>query len=575
MKALILAAGFGTRLQPYTRHTPKALFPIAGRPLLETIIWKLARAGCTAVMINTHHLHRQIEAFAAAGKFPLPVSIRHEPRILGTGGAIRNLADFWDAHPFMVINADIVFDIDLREVYTAHCRQHPAATLVLCDDPAFNSVAVDQEGKIRAFCSPTSRRSRPAGRLMTFTGIQVLNPEVLDYIPQDVPSASIEAYRRLMADGKPVQAFVVPPGRWSDLGTPQAYRAAVLEKAVPAAFIACSGLRPEKGVQWEKLKGDGSERQWYRLRTENQSLIMVDHGIRTQPGIQQVDAFVQIGRHLARHGIAVPKIYHQEPFCGLVFLQDLGNVHLQQRVQTAGGRNEVRSLYRRVIDQLVLMSRNAVSGFDRRWAYQGSRYDRTLILEKECRYFVEAFLVGYLGWNIRFGDLEKEFERLAGGLLEHASIGFMHRDLQSRNIMVKNDRPYLIDFQGARLGPIQYDLAALLVDPYVQLPSALQEQLLDDCLARLSIATPAQRGRFTAGYHYCALARSLQILGAFAHLSKNKGKHHFEAYIPPAVSSLRCRLSSRTADEFPALTAVVEKVWRQLPKCNLKRRQAS
>ena len=145
MKALILAAGFGTRLQPYTNHTPKPLFSIAGRPLLDIIIGNLQKAGCEAVIINTHHLHRKIEAFVAARNYSFPVETRYEPQILCTGGAIKNVSDFWDHQPFLVINADIVADIDLSEVYRTHCRQHPPATLVLCDDPDFNSVAVEQK----------------------------------------------------------------------------------------------------------------------------------------------------------------------------------------------------------------------------------------------------------------------------------------------------------------------------------------------------------------------------------------------------------------------------------------------
>ena len=130
MKAMILAAGYGTRLQPYSDHTPKPLFSIAGRPLLDVIIDQLQKAGCKAVIINTHHLHQKIEAFLATRKYSLEVYTRYEPQILGTGGAIKNVTDFWDDQPFMVINADIVADIDLAEVYTpiaAITPGHPGA----------------------------------------------------------------------------------------------------------------------------------------------------------------------------------------------------------------------------------------------------------------------------------------------------------------------------------------------------------------------------------------------------------------------------------------------------------------
>jgi len=108
MKALILAAGFGTRLLPFTKNIPKALFPVAGRSLLDIIILSLQNAGCKAVIINTHHLYKKIDSYLARQKYAIPVTTRYEPEILGTGGAIKNVADFWDHNPFMVINLTLL-----------------------------------------------------------------------------------------------------------------------------------------------------------------------------------------------------------------------------------------------------------------------------------------------------------------------------------------------------------------------------------------------------------------------------------------------------------------------------------
>ena len=146
MKALILSAGLGTRLRPYTDHTPKPLFTICGRPLLDIIITKLIRAGCESIMINTHHLHTQIEAFIAQQTYTIPIETRYEPHILGTGGAIINVKAFWNDQPFMVVNADIVTTIDFRAVYDFHCKHGHPVTLVLTDDPEFNSVITDADG---------------------------------------------------------------------------------------------------------------------------------------------------------------------------------------------------------------------------------------------------------------------------------------------------------------------------------------------------------------------------------------------------------------------------------------------
>ena len=564
MKALILAAGFGTRLQPYTNHTPKPLFSIAGRPLLDIIIGNLKKAGCEAVIINTHHLHRKIEAFVAARNYSLPVETRYEPQILGTGGAIKNVADFWDHQPFLVINADIVTDIDLSEVYRTHCRQHPPATLVLCDDPDFNSVAVEQKKWIKGFHNRDQISGQPAGHLLTFTGIQVIEPEVLDYIPENTASSSIDAFKKIIADNKTLQAYIAPKGKWQDIGTPERYRQTAFETALPRAFQKAFGDIPGLGIEKKKLKGDGSERQWYRLKAGRHSLIMADHGIRENRSTSEVDAFVHIGQHLVHQGVSVPKIHFCDTFCGLVFLDDLGNVNLQQAAQLTTNSESLIRLYKSVIDQLIKLSLCGADKFDPAWTHQSARYDQELIIEKECRYFQEAFLNGYLGLSARLEDLAADFASLAQKALQYSTTGFMHRDMQSRNIMIKNHQVYFIDFQGGRFGPIQYDLASLLIDPYVELPDAIQAKLLDYSVEALSERTAVEPKKFRQCFHYCSLTRNLQILGAFAYLSKIKGKQYFEEYIPAAMQTLESNLHARGRNEFPALTAAVKKAYIQL-----------
>jgi aminoglycoside/choline kinase family phosphotransferase/GTP:adenosylcobinamide-phosphate guanylyltransferase len=568
MKALILAAGLGTRLRPYTNHTPKPLFTIAGRPLLDMIIDNLKRAGCEAVMINTHHIHRNIETFVAERSYGIPVSTRYEPQILGTGGAIKNVADFWDQRPFMVINADIVADIDLAAVYQTHCLEGPPATLVLCNDPAFNSVAVEKNKWIKGFRN-RQQIVEPAGRdLLTFTGIQVLDPLILEYIPDNSIYSSIDAFKKMLAEGKNLQAYVVPDGKWQDIGTPERYRRAAWEAAVPRAFQAAFGKISDLALEKQKLKGDGSERHWYRLKSGEYTLILADHGIRVQRSVSEVDAFVHIGQHLHRQGVPVPEIFFYDPFSGLVFLTDLGDINLQEAAGSAANPQALVRLYKTVIDQLVKLSLRGADNFNPAWTYQSANYDRELIIEKECRYFQEAFLKDYLGLPTRFEDLAREFESLARKALQYAQTGFMHRDMQSRNIMVKNHQIYFIDFQGGRFGPIQYDLASLLIDPYVQLPPAIREQLLDYSIEVLSRQTTVERKKFDRCFSYCCLTRNLQILGAFAYLSKVKGKRYFEAYIPAAMQSLISQLQARSGNEFPALTATVVKAHNRLQKAD-------
>ena len=560
MKALILSAGLGTRLRPYTDHTPKPLFTICGRPLLDITITKLIQAGCESIMINTHHLHMQIEAFIAQQTYSIPIETRYEPHILGTGGAILNVKDFWNNQPFLVVNADIVTTIDFRAVYDFHCQHRHPVTLVLADDPAFNSVVTDTEGFVTAFYEPADTSKRSTESVLTFTGIQVLNPKILKFIANKMPASTIDAYIRMLAKGEKIRAYNSRSAYWKDIGTPERYKSAVYEIMAPRVFQRVFPSIKIQAASRENLKGDGSDRQWYRLRIGKKSMILVDHGIKKADRFEEADAFVNIGRHLFERGLPVPQIYDSDTFAGYVFLEDLGNLDLLGAVQQSDSSVKVVDLYRRVIHLLTKFSTCGVDQFDTAWCYQTSRYSKPMILEKECRYFVEAFLNKYLGLKIKYADYKREFKYLAENALKHAVLGLMHRDFQSRNIMIKNDRIYFIDFQGARMGPIQYDLASLLIDPYVDLAHDIQTQLLTFAVGKLQEQMSLDAKNFKRCYHLCCLTRNFQILGAFGYLTRVKGKMYFEQYIPAAVRTLAHNLKSQEAVKLPMLSALAERV---------------
>jgi aminoglycoside/choline kinase family phosphotransferase len=160
--------------------------------------------------------------------------------------------------------------------------------------------------------------------------------------------------------------------------------------------------------------------------------------------------------------------------------------------------------------------------------------------------------------NISYGNLAAEFSALAERALGNAVSGLMHRDFQSRNIMICADNPFFIDFQGARFGPIQYDLASLLTDPYVNLPASIQNRLLDYSIDRLKPLIKIDREKFIKGYQYLALTRILQSLGAFGFLSKARNKPFFEQFIPIALDNLRDRLVGSHSHLFPVLTETVK-----------------
>ena len=560
MRALILAAGLGTRLRPYTNHTPKPLFTISDRPLLDITITKLIEAGCEAIIINTHHLHDRIESYIAQRSYAIPVLTRFEPQILGTGGAIKNVSDFWNDHPFMVINGDIVTTIDFKQVYDFHCQHLHPATLVLVDDPESNSVACDAEGFVVEFQSRDEAANRSASSVLTFTGIQVLDPEILKFIPAGVPSSSIDTYARMITEGRKIRAFVSKNDYWKDIGTAERYKLAVFETLTPRIFQQVFPDQKLTSFDHQHLQGDGSDRSWNRLTMGTRSLIVVDHQIKKIGKVAEVDAFMNIGRHLFNSGVPVPKIYGGDAFAGYVFLEDLGNLDLQKAVQQTDNWDEITHMYQSVIDLIIRFSADGAQRFNTAWTYQTTFYDKSLILEKECRYFVEAFLNLYLGLKMSYEVFRSEFEFLAENALKHAVQGLMHRDFQSRNILIKNNQFYFIDFQGSRIGPIQYDLASLLIDPYVDLPPEIQKRLCTYALNKLQAEMKLNAANFRRCYRFCRLTRNLQILGAFGFLTRVKRKPHFEKYIPTAVKTLRRNLVQNEKKTLPGLTDLVDKI---------------
>ncbi len=560
MKALILAAGFGTRLLPYTHHTPKPLFPVSGKPLLNHIIENLIQSGCTGIIINTHHLHEKIEAFIASQKYKIPVITRYEPSILGTGGAIKNTADFFDASPFMVINSDILTDINLGDVYEFHLGHNQSATLVLHDYQIHNHVSVTIDGSIIGFHESAGSSQNRTLKKLAFTGIQVLDADLIPLIRQQNYFSSIDLYQHMISKNQMPKALIIKDHFWTDIGTPESYLDTVYRFSAPQAFekafsISSTGMIPRK-----KLKGDGSDRQWYRLSAENKTLILVSHGIREQLNTCEVDSFIQIGQHLREKKLPVPAIYGYNAFSGLVFLEDLGDTHLVDVVKQLIHPKNRMMVYQEVIRLLIHMSQKGKTGFLPSMTYQTREYSKELIIEKECRYFKEAFLKAYMKMDCPEKPLENDFSDLADSALKNGINGFMHRDFQSRNIMVKDHSYYLIDFQGGRIGPLQYDLASLLIDPYVALPFEEQMELIDFCAKAMEHIVSIPIETFRKSVFYCALTRNLQILGAFGFLSLVKGKKWFEQHIPCALQSLWYYLQKTEKNELPALKAVAETI---------------
>ncbi|MHB8876271.1 MAG: nucleotidyltransferase family protein [Myxococcaceae bacterium] len=229
MKAVVLCAGLGTRLRPFTSRWPKPAMPLLGQPLLRYSLAVLARGGVTAVGVNTHHLPGVMEDTASAEceRLGLPLTVVHEPVIQGTGGGIRSLRELVDDGPFIVLNGDVLFSVELRPLIAAHQASGAAATMVLLPMPAgekYAAVELDGARTVRRIAG-----HGPGGGKLTpwhFTGVHLLTPAVFDFMrpggPEDI---NRDVYPRLLEAGLPIRGEVLDPSAcyWSDLGTPARY----------------------------------------------------------------------------------------------------------------------------------------------------------------------------------------------------------------------------------------------------------------------------------------------------------------------------------------------------------------
>jgi aminoglycoside/choline kinase family phosphotransferase len=315
----------------------------------------------------------------------------------------------------------------------------------------------------------------------------------------------------------------------------------------------------EGDLSWEEIAGDGSVRRFYRVTGREGSWVVMIHErpLKDQRGTTENDSFLYVAGHLRAKGAPVPEIYHHDRERGWFLMEDLGDRHLQTEVMgIAGDRRRLIETYQKVIDTLILIQVEGREGFDLARTHNAP-YDQAFMLAWESGYFHFAFLRGYLDLEVPDEELRGELEDLAQRAAGAGGGYFLYRDFQSRNIMVRDEGMGLLDFQGARLGPLQYDLASLLLDPYVELEEVVQEALLAYYLGHIQDRITLDPREFREVYPFVALHRNMQILGAFAFLSKGRGREYFRQYIPPAVKSLRALLEDQLFAPYKKLKQVV------------------
>lgn len=235
MKAMIFAAGLGTRLQPLTNHRPKALVEVAGVPLLQHAIMALKQAGVDEIIVNVHHFADQIISFLEKkDHFGIRIAISDErQRLLETGGGLQFAQWFFrgDERPFFVYNADILIDIDLNNVYKTHIQENAIATLVTSKRQSARQLLFDADNVLHAWANvetgilKVSRMPNTDLFFRAFAGLQVLSPQFFEHLPQtgsEIGKFSIiDTYLYCAAQGEKVFGYDAKDAFWLDVGKPE------------------------------------------------------------------------------------------------------------------------------------------------------------------------------------------------------------------------------------------------------------------------------------------------------------------------------------------------------------------
>jgi mannose-1-phosphate guanylyltransferase len=245
VRALVLAAGLGTRLRPLTGDTPKPLLPVLGQPILGYTLRRLAAAGCEAAAINLHHRGEQIRRALGDDFSGLPLTWSDEPRLLGTLGALQPLASFFAAADLvLIVNGDSLCRWPLGELVRRHGESGARATLLLAAraDPGDfgGGVAIDRAGSLVSLRPGAANpEAAPGTRRRVFAGAHVLSRGLLERIAASQPPLPADIvrdlYEPLLAEEPGCLAILTTGRRWHDLGTPRRYLAATLDWARAAA----------------------------------------------------------------------------------------------------------------------------------------------------------------------------------------------------------------------------------------------------------------------------------------------------------------------------------------------------
>jgi aminoglycoside/choline kinase family phosphotransferase len=328
-----------------------------------------------------------------------------------------------------------------------------------------------------------------------------------------------------------------------------------IKSKLTSLFEEWTGLLPGS---IQKLPASGSERIYFRIRRKRFSAIGVYN-----LNYKENTAFINFTKQFLESRINVPEIYSMNLNEGIYLIQDLGDKQLLTWLLSNKTENDFPSeaieIYKKVIQELIRMQIVAGRNFDYSSCYPHSEFDEVAI-KFDLNYFKLNF-IDALNLNYDQQKLQSEFNLFSNYLLKADNNYFMFRDFQSRNIMMVQNTPFFIDYQGGRKGALQYDLASLLFQAKAQIPENIKLILLKYYIKIASLFIPVNKDEFIKFYYAYALVRVLQTLGAYGLRGLIEKKQHFVESIPLAIINL-IYLNDKVEilDQLPELKQVIKQI---------------
>jgi len=314
----------------------------------------------------------------------------------------------------------------------------------------------------------------------------------------------------------------------------------------------------DEGIEVVPIPQSGSYRQYFRLTGQMKQAIGV-----YSPDKGETQAFISFTKHFRQMGLSVPELYLTNLANDCYLIQDLGDVslldHLEKNRVNGQPSAETCGLYRMAVAELPRFQVDACTHLNFLVCYPSGAFDGRA-MRWDLNYFKYYFL-RLLKIPFNEAALENDFDRLIVHLLQTDSHYFMYRDFQARNILIHKGKPWFIDYQGGRRGPLQYDLASLLFQVKASLPYSFREEMLNWYLLNLKNYISVDEKKFVESYFGFVLIRLLQVMGAYGFRGYFERKAHFLQSIPYAIENIRWVLSNvKFKIEIPEILRVLQEI---------------